>query len=238
MIWCMYALRDDCCGKFTEHSSPHRVTFFFLMMRTFTPYFFSNFLLIYLCSDLLRLLSLAHRCPTPNWGLPLFRCFPCPPSWMSETVGIWSWELRRGVWPVSHPVQAMIGAVDVDERAWAESAEWKEERAQNGDLEGFGVPQESRPDLQRRQRRSQTLFYRSYFLSFSFLKRHNKQPMENKSVKAFLYSSFIWSGKNFIVLMSNMQVDGYSPPCDVWGMFAVRAFQKGATSTNWWKTLK
>lgn len=67
------------------------------------------------------------------------------------------------------------------------------EKAQEGGLKDLGVQQESRLGLQRRQRRSQTLLQK-LLPQLQFLKIvviHNKQPMESKLVKAFLYSSFI-----------------------------------------------
>lgn len=76
------------------------------------------------------------------------------------------------------------------ETASAERTEGQEE-AQDGDLTGFDVQQESGLGLQRRQGRNQRFLNKSYFLSFSFLNNNNKQPMERNLVKAFLCSSFI-----------------------------------------------
>lgn len=75
------------------------------------------------------------------------------------------------------------------ETASAERTEGQEE-AQDGDLTGFDVQQESGLGLQRRQGRNQRFLNKSYFLSFSFL-NNNKQPMGRNLVKAFLCSSFI-----------------------------------------------
>ena len=43
MIWYLYTLQNDHHGKSRYHPSPSKVTYFFLLMRTFKIYYLSNF---------------------------------------------------------------------------------------------------------------------------------------------------------------------------------------------------
>ena len=91
----------DCCGKFTEHSSPHRVTFFFLMMRTFTPYFFSNFLLI--CVQTFRGCLAWHTgAPPPTGGCRSSGVSHAHPPGCQRRLefGAGSWEEGSGLWAI------------------------------------------------------------------------------------------------------------------------------------------